>query len=151
MVNYSDGIHLEDTSAFLIWDTDVNKLAVAHSAEVEVKGDRTIYKWGIHKILNGLALNLTSHYWNIDKKPEERKLTNIEFWAIGDNEATKYEELIYHHLIENFGEAIQEETFNGGDKLRKWEIGNTKITLHFFEMHSYRLCLKLEKYQKVTL
>jgi hypothetical protein len=144
MVNYRDGILLEDTSAFLAWDVDVQKQAEQYGAEVITKGDRTTYKWGKHKILKGLRLYLTSHYWNFDERPEERVFDNIEFWAIGDKEAIKYDELIHSHLLANFGEASQDEIINGGEKMRHWIIANTKVSLHFFEMHCYRLCLKIE-------
>jgi len=137
----NEGILFEDRDEFLKWGSSIRKLSNTIRNK-KISGDRTVYYWGKHTVLNGLELDLTTMFWRYRIESLFKKFNHIEFWAIGDKEAENYLELIRGHIENQFGNPTKEETENREVSL-EWEINNVKISLYFFEQHVYKLHLKI--------
>src|SRR6266581_2409081 len=103
------GILFEDSGDFLEWGASTETLAKRLSARIERRADRTEYYWGEHSILNGLHLNLSSMFWKFRMDNFSKGFNTISFWAIGDENAEKYLELISNHLEKEIGEPTRKE------------------------------------------
>ena len=145
MINLEKGIEFEDTRTFLEWNIPVEKLNEKYGTKKINEGDRTIYHWGTHNILNGLELYLTNSYWNFGKEKRIRLFDSIEFWAVGDRESKNYFESISKHLIENFGNPTEKEELNKPEKTWIWDIDRILLRLYFFEQHCYKLHFEIKK------
>jgi hypothetical protein len=141
----SKHLELEGTNIKLIWGTPIEQLHSDFGTGKQEKGDRTIYEWGEHTILNGLALNLTSMFWNFQEEPNERRLRKQDFWAVGDKPATDWFGRISEHLRTNFGEPTEKNEENLPDRIWTWNIEGLTLTLNFFEQHAYKLCFSIRK------
>lgn len=140
MTDLNNGILLEDTNEILFWGKSIKSIIRDVNCEVENQGDRTIYHWGNHVILNGLNLNLSSKFWKFGKDRWIRKLKQIDYWAIGDKIADEEFKRISEHLTNIFGPP-QEKRFDDNEKSLKWIKDGVKFDLFFFEQHCYKLHL----------
>ena len=145
-LNLNKGILFEDSGVLLEWGKPIRKLIKKNNGRTENKEDRTIYHWGSHKILNGLDLDLTNHFWNFGKEAWFRKFKKIEFWAYGDNEAISNFERISKHITEQFGEPnFRKEPDKEPERNWRWELNGVDISLYFFEQHAYKLHMTIKK------
>lgn len=144
MICNSEHLELEGTDIKLTWGLPIEQLHSEFGKKKQEKGDRTIYDWGERTILNGLTLHLSSMFWNFQERPDERKLTKLDFWAIGDNTATEWFDRITDHLRTNFGEPTKKNEERLPDKIWIWNLGSLTLTLNFFEQHTSRLCFSVK-------
>lgn len=138
MKNLRNGILLEDAGSFLKWGKSMKSITKKVSCEIKSKGDRTVYNWGKHKVLNGLELDLQSTFWNFEKDRWFRSLKKVEHWTIGDLEAKAQFELISNHLTSQFGPAKTEKSSSDESSLI-WIAEGIKLDLYLFEQHCYKL------------
>ena len=144
-LNLERGITFEESDALLEWGRPVDELADAFNAKVENEGDRTLYHWGLHKVLNGLELNLTNSFWNFGEEQYDRVFKSIESWAIGDEPAREDFDRISTHLTEQIGEPNEKNETDAPEKTWIWRAPGALINLYFFEQHVYKLHLTIEK------
>ena len=145
MNDLSKGIRLENSDTVLEWGKPVDTLIKNVNGKKEVRGDRTIYHWGKHSILNGLELNLTNSFWNFGDEKNNRNLNSIEYWAIGDEQSKNKFDLISKHLISQFGNPTDKNETEFPEKLWTWRLKEIIIKINFFEQHAYKLCMTIEK------
>ncbi|MGZ5243416.1 MAG: hypothetical protein ACXWDO_04815 [Bacteroidia bacterium] len=145
MINLGKGLLLEDKNVLLEWGKPIHKIEEKLNKTGQDKGDRTVYNWGTHTILNGLELDLSNHFWNHGKEYWFRKFNKIEFWAIGDNSAIENFDRISIHLLKNIGEPKTKDESNSPEKLWRWEIDDITLSLYFFEQHAYKLHFVISK------
>ena len=149
MNDLENGIRFEDTSSFLEWGKSIEDLVAAHQGKIEDKGDRTIYNWGKHRILNGLELYLINKYWNFGEEGKNRLFNSIEFWAYGDKHAIEYFDIISLHLIKEIGQPTEKDESIEPERLWVWDLGSVDVKLYFFEQHAYKLHFTIEKKKNV--
>lgn len=145
LLDLKRGITFEDSDALLEWGRPVDELADTFNAKVENQGDRTLYNWGLHRVLNGLELDLINSFWNFGEEQYKRVFKSIEFWAIGDRPARENFDKISKHLTEQLGKPTQKNETADPEKTWIWRTRGALIHLHFFEQHVYKLCLTIEK------
>lgn len=141
-MNLDKGILLEDTGQLLEWGRSVEKLATLTKSNKEIRPDRTIYHWGTHQILNGLTLNLTSPFWVFE---DERKLSSVEHWAIGDKQSHDGFLKISRHLIERFGNPYSKDESRPPEQSWIWKLKDITIHLYLLEQHVFKLSLTIKK------
>lgn len=138
MTDLHSGILLEESGSLLKWGKSIKSIVKNTQCEIKDQGDRTIFYWGNHCILNGLELNLQTIFWNFGKDRWFRKLNKIEHWAIGDKEAQTEYERISKHLTTELGPP-QSEKITSEDKSLIWKQDDVELRLYFFEQHCYKL------------
>lgn len=142
----NNGITFEETTSFLKWGKFINPLIRKFNGTKENLGDRTIYNWGKHTVLNGLELELTNSFYNFGKERWFRRFNKIEYWAIGDNIAKQEFDRISNHLIKLFGHPIvDEDNIDEIEKYFIWKNSNIEFSLYFFEQHCYKLHFTIKK------
>ena len=142
----NNGITFEETNNFLKWGKFINPLIRKFNGTKENLGDRTVYNWGRHTILNGLELELTNSFWNFGKEKWFRRFNQIEYWAFGDTIAKVEFNRISSHLIKLYGQPIvNEDDIDEGEKYLIWKNDNIEFSLHFFEQHCYKLHFTIKK------
>jgi hypothetical protein len=138
MTDLRDALFLEDTAERLVWGARVQPLAQQRNTEVVERGDRTIYFWGEHKVLEGLVLRLQTMFWK-DGLAYVRRLEQLEHWTIGDAKVIDDLQRIKRHLVKTFGPPVKEESGERGEYNAEWSLPGAKVTVYVFEQH----CLKL--------
>lgn len=142
----NNGITFEETTSFLKWGKFINPLIRKFNGTKENLGDRTIYNWGKHTVLNGLELELTNSFYNFGKERWFRRFNQIEYWAIGNNIAKQEFDRISNHLIKLFGQPIvDEDNIDEIEKYFIWKNSNIEFSLSFFEQHCYKLHFTIKK------
>ena len=142
----NNGITFEETNNFLKWGKFINPLIRKFNGTKENLGDRTVYNWGRHTILNGLELELTNSFWNFGKEKWFRRFNQIEYLAIGDTIANEEFNRISSHLIKLYGQPIvNEDDIDEGEKYLIWKNDNIEFSLYFFEQHCYKLHFTIKK------
>lgn len=147
MKQLDEGILFEDTGQFLKWGKSASILAENIPCKIEEHGDRTIYRWGTHKVLKGLELQLQNSYW-LDEK---QIFNSIDFWTVGDTNSTTYFQIISKHLTELFGPPTNVVVESEPEGIWTWKTNSVSIRLHLFEQHVYKLVLTIEKERKNVL
>ena len=148
MMNASinNGITFEETNNFLKWGKFINPLIRKFNGTKENLGDRTVYNWGRHTILNGLELELTNSFWNFGKEKWFRRFNQIEYWAFGDTIAKVEFNRISSHLIKLYGQPIVNEGYiDDREKYLIWKNDKIEFSLYFFEQHFYKLHFTIKK------
>jgi hypothetical protein len=82
--------------------------------------------------------------WNSIKEQDDNGFYSIEFLSIGHSTAAEHADLIRMHMEKEFGAAFTGET-NGTEAVFEWRVKGVKIGLSFFERHSNKLDLRIEK------
>lgn len=146
MYQLDKGIFLEDKNVLLQWGQPLDKLTSENKAEVLKKGDRLIINWGVHKILGGLDLDLTTTYLGSPIFFLNKKFTIISALAVGDEEALEFFNKVSEHLISIFGEPVKEgELKHDREYLWTWFTDEADIVLNFFEQHCFKCCLTINQ------
>ncbi|MCR8560963.1 hypothetical protein KXD93_25115 [Mucilaginibacter sp. BJC16-A38] len=138
-----NGILFEDNSKFLQWGKTIKDLSKVVEVKEKLFADRTVYQWGERNILKGLALNLTTTYWNHREDSVDKRFNSINFSISGD-EAIKYFDLIKIHLQKELGEARKEDN-SGTQRTLDWLLNETRLRLYFFEQHTYKLNFEITR------
>ena len=138
MTDLRDALVLEDTAERLDWGARLQPLAQQRNTEVVERGDRTIYFWGEHKVLEGLSLRLQTTFWK-DWLPAAPRLEQVEHWTIGDAEVRDDLKRIKEHLVKTFGSPVKEESGEREEYNAAWTLPGATVTVYVFEQH----CLKL--------
>ena len=144
MTTFKSGILFEDTGDTLEWNSSLDQLARRIKSKRVNSAGRITYDWGLHSILNGLSLNLSTTVYEVSLANDFGTFKSIEFWAIGDQDAERYLRIILIHLKKQFGLPTWEKK-NGPDETYEWVIEDVAIKLYFFEQHAYKLHLTLSK------
>jgi len=110
---------------------------------IEEKGDRVIYNWGKHKILNGLELELTQTFMHVDNLSHD-KFAFIDNWEVGDKKALESFKMISEHLTKELGQPSAKDEQTIPDKFWTWNLGTVKVQLHLFEQHAFKLNLRIK-------
>lgn len=146
MYQLDKGIFLEDKSVLLPWGQPLDKLTSENNAEVLKKADRLIINWGIHKILNGLELDLTTTYLGTPNFFLTKKFTIISAWAVGDKEAKEFFNKVAEHLNLIFGTPEKEDALkNDREQFWTWRTDDADIVLNLFEQHCFKCCLTIDQ------
>lgn len=133
------GILFEDSNQFLYWNQPIDQLAKVFKAKKNGLGDRTIYNWGTHTILNGLKLDLTNSFLGFGEEQKNKFFNKIEYWTIGDESALEKFDTISRHLITQFGEPSEKDENREPERMWKWNIGKIVFSLYLFEQHCFKL------------
>ena len=142
----NNGIVFEEITNFLKWGKFINPLIRKFNGTKENLGDRTVYNWGRHTILNGLELELTNSFWNFGKERWFRRFNQIEYLAIGDTIANEEFNRISSHLIKLYGQPIViEDDIDEREKYLIWKNDKIEFSLYFFEQHCYKLHFTIKK------
>lgn len=130
----------EETNHFIPWANTFKDLE-KEDIEVVKQSDRTIYKFGKQKILNGLELDLKTMCWSHKNK-------NVSFAAVtsdlGDATfgETKARE-IKKYLVDLFGEPNDKNVDNEDKMSIKWTFDNIRISIvgieHFAMKYDIRI------------
>ena len=124
--NLTKGILLEDSDVFISWDTTYNQLN-NYATQVNKKGDRTIYEFGVHKILNGLELKLSAMKWvhtsgNVSFGSVEAALGQDE---TGRSNANK----IKDHITKLLGVPNSKNEVDEWEMTVEWVFAKSKISI----------------------
>jgi len=138
------GILFEDNGHFFEWNRTIRGLRKENIFKKVSAGDRTIYYWGMHQILDGLELELYSFYWKHKLENINKRFKSIEFKVVGDDISAFYFNLIRNHIEGLFGKGV-EDIVSDSDKLIKWSINGVKLSLLLFEQFVYKLNFKISK------
>lgn len=138
MKDIQSGILLEDSGSMLKWGKSLKSITKKTPCLIKDQGDRTIYFWDKHTILNGLELNLQTMFWNFGKDRWFRKFNKVEHWVVGDKEAQTEYERISNHLTNELGPPDLEK-ITSEDKSMVWKKENVELSLYLFEQHCYKL------------
>ncbi len=147
MYKLDEGIYFEDTGELLKWGKSSAKIAETVKCSIDERGDRTVYRWGWHTILNGLKVPLENMYWLGDK----HEFNSIEFKTVGDRNSKKYLEEIHSHLTNLFGSPSKVVLEEDPEGKWTWTQGNVEITLDLFEQHAFKLFLSITRKLKNVL
>jgi len=145
MFQLDKGIFLEDKDVLLEWGKPITRLTGKSDGEILKKGDRVIINWGIHKILNGLELDLTNIFLGAPIFFFNKKFTTISSWAVGDNKAKEFFTKVSNHLITLFGAPEKEKINDGREELWVWKTNGAKFVLNLFEQHAFKCVLTIEQ------
>lgn len=124
--NLKKGILFEETNHFIPW-TNTFKDLEKENIEVVKQSDRSIYKFGKQRILNGLELDLTAMRW-------EDKSKNIPFAAmksdLGQEDYGRSKALeIKKYLIDLFGEPNDKNEEEEWKISLRWTFDNVRISI----------------------
>ena len=146
MYQLDKGIFLEDKNVLLPWGQPLDKMTSENDAEVLKQADRLIINWGVHKILNGLELDLTTTYLGTPNFFLSKKFTIISAWAVGDKEAKEFFNKVAKHLIPIFGEPEKEgDLKHDREQFWTWHTDDADIVLNLFEQHCFKCCLTIDQ------
>ena len=134
----NDGILFEETKLFLRWWTDIEELLKQVGGRKERRSDRTIYHWGEHTILNGLALDLTTVYWDHIAGDDVKRFIHIEFLSMGNQHAEKQLELITAHLKKQLSSPVKGK-LSEPDISLGWKTKDVIFSLEYYERYAYKL------------
>src|SRR5690606_37465558 len=109
------------------------------------KGDRIIYDWGEHEILNGLKVHLSTTRWKTLTNMFNSKFNEINFWAIGDIEVQTEYSRISEHLTKKLGEPTEKDESSMSEKQMNWIFDKVSVNLYFFVQHCFKLVLTIKK------
>jgi hypothetical protein len=140
----NEGILFEENATFLKWGTDIEEAIKKIQGRKERRSDRTIYRWGEQTILDGLKLDLTTILWDGQAEDDSKRLYSIGFWSIGDKTAENYIEDISTHLEAKLGSPLRKDS-NGQDISLEWRVKDVRLSLNYFERHSYKLHFEIRK------
>tara|TARA_R110001592_G_scaffold281992_3_gene549625 strand:+ start:949 stop:1500 length:552 start_codon:yes stop_codon:yes gene_type:complete len=124
--NLKKGILFEGNNHFIPWTKTYTDLS-NENIEIDKQGDRTIFKFGIQKVLNGLELNLTSMKW-LDTKSKV-SFASIES-NLGQDEQGRTEAIrIKDHLVNLFGEPNETNEEEEWEMSLCWRFDNVEISI----------------------
>jgi hypothetical protein len=130
----------EETNHFIPWANTFKDLE-KEDIEVVKQSDRTIYKFGKQKILNGLELDLKTMCWSHKNK-------NVSFAAVtsdlGDATfgETKARE-IKKYLVDLFGEPNDKNVDNEDKMSIKWTFDNIRISIVGIEQFAMKYDIRI--------
>ena len=145
MNSLTKGILFEDNQEFLSWEEPLNDIKSRLASNKLDKGDRIIYDWGEHEILNGLKVRLSTTHWKTLENHFTNKFKEINSWTIGDSEAQTEYSRISEHLKKNLGEPSEKDESNREEKFLTWNFDHVFVRLYFFEQHCFKLVLTIKK------
>ena len=145
MNSLTKGILLEDNQELLTWGDSLNDIKRRLTGRKLDKGDRIIYDWGEHEILNGLSVRLSTTRWKTLSYLFTNKFNEINSWTIGDNEAQTEYSRISKHLTKNLGEPTEKDESSMSEKYMSWKFDSIFIKLYFFEQHCFKVVLTIKK------
>ena len=131
-----NGLFLENLGILLPWGRSIERIRKNTLVRKLDRADRIEYHWGVHKVLNGLELELSNTFL---KPSWRRKFTKIESWYIGDSVAKSNFARISEHLIEEFGLPDQKDEHDKREIMWRWVTEHVVLSLYLFEQHSLKL------------
>lgn len=144
MNTLDQGILFEDSNQMIKWGKPIGLVAFQLKPRKVNGSDRTSFKWGRKRILNGLELQLQTMFWDTSFNVWFRKFNEIESWTIGDEASQLEFERISKHLIDHFGEPTHAKKESRPiDHYLAWKFKKSSISLHLFEQHVYKLFLSI--------
>ncbi|MFK7946868.1 MAG: hypothetical protein AB8G11_04710 [Saprospiraceae bacterium] len=138
--NLKKGILFEADNYFIPW-TNTFKDLKNENVEIVEQGDRTIYKFGKQKVLNGLELDWTSMKWSwIDK--------NVPFAAIksylGEEDFGRIKaQKIKEHLVKLFGEPNDKNEEKERKMSLRWIFDNVRISIVGIEQFAMKYTVRI--------
>lgn len=138
-MNLDKGLLLEDTNTLLEWGKPIDTLPVDSK---QTQGSRTIIRFGPHKILGGLDLDLIMRF---DYHEVIENFSFAEHWAIGDKPAIESFNRIGVHLTSVLGPPVSKDESRFREKIWIWKNGKIEIRLYLFEQHCFKTVLTIKK------
>lgn len=139
-----NGILLEDNQVFLSWGESLNVIESKLASNKIDKGDRVIYDWGEHAVLNGLKVRLSTTRWKTLNNLLSKRFNELESWTIGDQEAPTEYLRISDHLTKSLGEPTEKDEHQVSQKFLAWRFDSVSVELHLLEQHCYKLVLRIK-------
>lgn len=133
------GICFENSNAMIPWNMPLNKIELIDNPEIVNENGRLDIVWKNRALLDGINGN-----WTVSLFPDEKAdlFKSIGVYLTGDQISKDTYSQMKSHLLELLGKpGIENET--GEEREMKWTNGNYYIDLYLFEMHSFRLSLRV--------
>ena len=146
MYKLDKGIYLEDKNVLLEWGQRLDKLITENNIEVIKEVDRLFINWGMHKILNGLEVNLSTNYFGTPNFLISKEFTIISAWAYGDKEAKDFFHKVSNHLVTILGNPEKDEDLKDDNELVwTWYTDHADFVLNLFKNDQYKCCLTIDQ------
>jgi hypothetical protein len=146
MIDLDKGILFEDNGKLIKWGLPLDFIYFNNNYKLDNRGDRKIYRWGKHKILDGLELELTSMFWKEFNFKFLNRFNHVEAWFVGDLISFSEFERISKHLEIKFGKpSFTKYDEKNKEKEITYLINDVKLTLFLFEQHCYKLVFRISK------
>ncbi len=124
--NLKKGILFEENNHFIPWTNSYNDLE-KENIEIVKGGDRSIYKFGLQKVLNGLELNLHSMKWLETNGKVSFGSVNSNLGQ--DEEGRTKAREIKNHLVNILGEPNTKSEEGEWEMSISWTFDNVKISI----------------------